>query len=327
MSNYDELFSFTAADALAETESKKTSFINKNETYRPSIKDEKCQDETYRALIRFIPFVFENKMRTIIERWECYLKDVNGENGVFVVSPKTIQKSCPMRTLSWKLHESENAIDKANSKKINVYQQWYALVEIVKDVQHPEFEGKYMIYQFGAKIYDKIKEAMKGSDYTDPINPFGFEDSPLFEIKLTKGNQKMDNGTVVANYDGCKFITKTAPLHFGENMTFDGSIEMKKAFIEWLEKDAPKINNYQWKDWSEELTEKVNTNLATYTSSYIAPRTPVAKAKGVINNNVEENIKPADTQVTVTVDDDMDNVMVGDISTDDDAWVDAILNG
>jgi hypothetical protein len=109
-------------------------------------------------------------------------------------------------------------------------------------------------------------------------------------------------------------------------MTFDGSIEMKKAFIEWLEKDAPKINNYQWKDWSEELTEKVNTNLATYTSSYIAPRTPVAKAKGVINN-VEENIKPADTQVTVTVDDDMDNVMVGDISTDDDAWVDAILNG
>ena len=322
MSNFDELFSFTAADALAETESKKTSFVNKNETYRPSIKDEKCQDETYRALIRFIPFVYENKMRTIIERWECYLKDVNGENGVFVVSPKTIQKNCPMRTLSWKLHESENAIDKANSKKINVYQQWYALVEIVKDVQHPEFEGKYMIYQFGAKIYDKIKEALGGSEYTDPINPFAFDDAPLFEIKLTKGNQKMDNGTVVANYDGCKFIQKTAPLHFGEGKTFDGSMEMKKSFIEWLENDAPKINNYQWKDWSDELTEKVNTNLATFTSNYSAPRTTTAKVKEVINNIVDTSPKYTENQDIFK-----EESVVENVSEDDDAWVDAILNG
>ena len=326
MSNFDELFSFTAADALAETVSKKASFTNKYETYRPSIKDEKCQDETYRALVRFIPFVYEGKRHTIISRWECYLKDVNGENGVFVVSPKTIDKSCPMRTLSWKLHESDNAIDKANSKKINVYQQWYALVEIVKDVQHPEYEGKFMIYQFGAKIYDKIKEALEGSEYTDPINPFGFEDSPLFEIKLTKGSQKMDNGVAVANYDGCKFIHKTAPLHFGDGLTFDGSMEMKNAFIEWLEKDAPQINNYQWKEWSEELTEKVNTNLATYISNYSAPRTTVAKAKESIAN-IADTTPTATKNVesrTSSVDD--FDLPEGNVSEDDDAWVDSILN-
>jgi hypothetical protein len=326
MSNLDELFSFTAEDALAVTESKKQSFTNKYETYRPSIKDEKCQDETYRALVRFVPFVYENKMRTTIERWECFLKDVNGENGVFVVSPKTIGKSCPMRTLSWKLHESENAIDKTNSKKINVYQQWYALVEIIKDVQHPEYEGKFMIYQFGAKIYDKIKEAMKGSDYTDPINPFDFEDAPLFEIKLTKGNQKMDNGTTVANYDGCKFIPKTAPLHFGEGMTFDGSMEMKKAFVEWLEKDAPQINNYQWKEWNEELTEKVNTNLATYTSNYSAPRTSVAKVKESIANIVDTTPNYTEKKVEAVVNDVVD-IPSNNVSDDDDAWVDSILNG
>ena len=326
MSNLDELFSFTAEDALAVTESKKQSFTNKYETYHPSIKDEKCQDETYRALVRFVPFVYENKMRTTIERWECFLKDVNGENGVFVVSPKTIGKSCPMRTLSWRLHESENAIDKTNSKKINVYQQWYALVEIIKDVQHPEYEGKFMIYQFGAKIYDKIKEAMKGSDYTDPINPFDFEDAQLFEIKLTKGNQKMDNGTTVANYDGCKFIPKTAPLHFGEGMTFDGSMEMKKAFVEWLEKDAPQINNYQWKEWSEELTEKVNTNLATYTSNYSAPRTSVAKVKESIANIVDTTPDYTEKNVESVVNDVVD-IPSDNVSDDDDAWVDSILNG
>ena len=325
MSNFDELFNFTVADALAETESKKTSFTNKFETYRPSIKDGKCVDETYRALVRFIPFVYENKMHTTIERWECFLKDVNGNNGVFVVSPKTIGKSCPMRTLSWKLHESENAIDKANSKKINVYQQWYALVEIVKDVQHPEYEGKFMIYQFGAKIYDKIKEALKGSDYTDPINPFAFDDAPLFEIKLTKGNQKMDNGGAVANYEGCKFITKTAPLHFGEGYTFDGSLEMKKAFVEWLEKDAPQINNYQWKEWTDEITEKVNTNLATFTSSYVAPRTTVAKVKEEIKNVAATTSEDLDYTIPQS-EDTNDDSPDADISADDDAWVDAILN-
>ena len=330
MSNFDELFSFTAADALSVTESKKTSFTSKFETYRPSIKDEKCQDETYRALVRFIPFFYENKPRTTIERWECYLKDVNGENGVFVVSPKTVGKTCPMRTLSWKLHESDNAIDKANSKKINVYQQWYALVEIVKDIQHPDYEGKFMIYQFGAKIFDKIKEAMKGSDYTDPINPFDFNDAPLFEIKLTKGNQKMDNGSVVANYDGCKFINKSAPLHFGDGMTFDGSMEMKKAFIEWLEKDAPQINNYQWKEWSDEIMEKVNTNLATFTNSYSAPRTTVAKVKETITNITDTTSNSYATKQNVSqksefVDD--FEPTEGKVSDDDDAWVDSILNG
>jgi hypothetical protein len=325
MSNFDELFNFTVADALAETESKKTSFTNKYETYRPSIKDEKCVDETYRALVRFIPFMYENKRCFTIERWECYLKDVNGENGVFVISPKTIGKACPMRTLSWKLHESDNAIDKTNSKKINVYQQWYALVEIIKDVQHPEYEGKFMVYQFGAKVFDKIKEAMKGSDFTDPINPFSVEEAPLFEIKLTKGTQKMDNGGIVANYDGCKFIPKSAPLHFGDGLTFDGSTEMKKAFVEWLENDAPKINNYQWKEWSDELTEKVNTNLATYTSNYSAPRTTVAKAKEDIANIVES---PNHTETTtISVSDVDDFLSEGSVSDDDDAWVDSILNG
>jgi hypothetical protein len=131
----------------------------------------------------------------------------------------------------------------------------------------------------------------------------------------------MDNGTAVANYEGCKFIPKTAPLHFGEGQTFDGSMEMKKAFIEWLEKDAPQINNYQWKEWTDELTEKVNTNLATFTSSYSAPRTPVAKVKEVIENIVDTTPKHTVPQTVV------DDIPEGDVSADDDAWVDAILNG
>jgi hypothetical protein len=98
---------------------------------------------------------------------------------------------------------------------------------------------------------------------------------------------------------------------------------MKKAFIEWLEKDAPQINNYQWKEWSDELTEKVNTNLATFTSNYSAPRTSVAKVKEDIANIVDTPTYTEPKSNSVVVEDIPDT----DISADDDAWVDSILNG
>lgn len=329
MVDFNDLFNFTAADALAESQSKKSVFTGSGDLYRPSIKDEKCKDENYRALVRFIPFVYENKTRTMIERWECFLRDVNGENGIYVVSPKTNGKACPMRNLSYKLYTSDNAVDKANSKKINVYQQWYALIEVVKDVQHPDYEGKFFVYQFGKKIADKITEAMKGSEFKDPIHPFDFFNARLFEINLKKGEQKMDNGGPVANYDGCGFIEKTAPIHFGDGQTLEMSDDSKKAFLDWLENEAPKINNYQWKEWDVELTEKVNANLATYTSGYVAPRTTVAKAQETVNiisdaapKKKSEPIVSKQVEVEVpSVEDE------SPVSEDDDAWINSVLNG
>jgi len=297
MSNidYENLFAFTAEDALTVTESKKKNSGNPD-VYKPNIKDEKCKDGNYRSLIRFMPFIYEDKVRTTIERWECFLKDVNDENAIFVVSPKTIGKKCPIRELGWKLYSSDSAIDKANSKKINVYQQWYALVEIVKDVQHPELDGKFMIYQFGKKIHDKIEDALKGSEFSDAINPFHFLSAPLFEINLTKSAQKMDGGREVAEYSACKFIDKKAPLHFGDGKTLEQTRESMDEYIKWLNEEAPKINSYQYKEWDQETTDKVNKNLATYTSSYSAPRPTVAAVneavKEIIENQNSGDSKP-----------------------------------
>lgn len=320
--------SFTAEAAASTLAEKKSSFRNEN-LYKPSIKDEKCKDQNYRALIRFVPFIHENKVQTTIERWECFLKDVDGNNGVFVISPKTIGKRCPMRDLSYRLYTSENAIDKANSKKINVYQQWYSLVEVVKDPQHPEYEGKTFIYQFGKKIYDKISEAIKGSEYKDPINPFDFFNGRLFELNLTKGSQKMDNGREVTNYDACGFIEKTSPIHFGDGETLTQDIESKKSFMEWLSNDAPKITEYFFKEWDDELTNKVNTNLATFTSGYVAPtKTATAKAKETIQEIIDEKpvekvSKKSKPEPEPEPEEDTDETVATD---DDEDWVNSILN-
>lgn len=320
--------SFTVESAASTMAEKKSSFKNEN-LYKPHIKDEKCKDMNYCALVRFIPFIHEGKVHTTVERWECFLKDVNGENGVFVVSPKTVGKQCPMRNLSYRLYTSENAIDKANSKKINVYQQWYSLVEVVKDPQHPEYEGKIFIYQFGKKIYDKIVEATKGSGFKDPINPFDFFNARLFEINLKKGDQKMDNGAVVANYDACGFIEKSSPLHFGDGQTLTRDVDSKKAFMEWLDNGAPKIADYFFKEWDDEMTNKVNTNLATFTSGYIAPKTTTAKTKEIVDKIIDEDKADSTKSMNTSTKSETKNVEPDDeetISDDDDDWVNSILN-
>ena len=347
--NFNELFgNFSAADALAATETNNTSsFSGRADLYKPSIKDEKCTDQNYRALVRFIPFFHEGKWRTTVCRWECFLKDVNGENGIFVVSPKTDNKKCPMRALSYKLYTSDSAIDKENSKKIQVYQQYYALIEVVKDVQHPEYDGKVFIYQFGQKINDKLENAMKSTEFTDGFNPFALYDGRLFEINMTKdASKKMDNNRkAVANYDACRFIEKTAPIHFTvgeEKMTLEAdNRESQKAFFNWLEKDAPKIKDYFWKEWDTETTEKVNANLATYTSGYSAPRTTTAAAKEAVQEATKSAPTTRPAVVSKPVEDDLPPDDMPDftgegntqipadetpVSTDDDDWINSVLN-
>ena len=340
--NFNELFgNFSAADALAATETtKNSSSFTRAGLYKPSINDEKCTDQNYRALVRFIPFFHEGKWRTTVSRWECFLKDVNGENGIFVVSPKTDNKKCPMRALSYKLYTSDSAIDKENSKKIQVYQQYYALVEVVKDIQHPEFDGKVFIYQFGQKINDKLENAMKDSEFSNGFNPFALYDGRLFEINMTKdASKKMDNSKrAVANYDACRFTEKTAPIHFtvGEEtktLTADDK-ESQKAFFNWLEKDAPKIKDYFWKEWDTETTEKVNANLASYTSGYTAPRNTAAAAKEAVNAATTTTTKAVEPVSIPEPTGDMPDFTGEDntpnetpVSTEDDDWINSVLNG
>lgn len=349
--NFSELFgNFSAADALAATETKKSSGYSGNENlYKPNIKDEKCTDMNYRALIRFIPFFHEGKWRTTLARWECFLKDVNGENGIFVVSPKTDndKRRCPMRSLSYQLYKSDSAIDQANSKKIQVYQQYYALVEVVKDAQHPEYEGKHFIYQFGQKIADKIEAAMKDSEYSDGFNPFALFDGRLFEINLKKDSQKkMDNGKPVTDYEGCRFTEKKAPIHFKVDdevvtLTKDDT-STQKAFLNWLETTAPKMTDYMWKEWDSETTEKVNSLLATYKSGYTAPRSTKAAAQEAVNivNGDEDEKSDSEpkadpkqkaqakkTPDPVIEDDEEEEDNESSVSEDDDAWINSVLNG
>ena len=117
--------------------------------------------------------------------------------------------------------------------------------------------------------------------------------------------------------------------------------ESQKAFFNWLEKDAPKIKDYFWKEWDTETTEKVNANLATYTSGYSAPRNTAAAAKEAINaatattSKVVEPVSLVSEASTSGPEDMPDFTGEGNteipadetpVSTDDDDWINSVLN-
>jgi hypothetical protein len=282
----DDLFGFSADDVLNENKKHSTGSFSED-LYRPNQKDAK--DGIYRASLRFIPFInSDGRPQSCLEKWEAYPKDINGQNGFYVDSLRNEHKSCPINDLYWKLRKSNSAADQENAKNIQVKQNWYSLVQIIKDPQHPELNGKTMIYKYGKQIHDKITEIATTTDISEGQNPFGLFEAPTFELTINT------NAAGYTNYTTSKFNGKTAPITFnGKVLTDDEGV--KAEFLNWLKNDAPDINRFAYKPWDEETRAKVMANLATYTNGKtatatvesaevpVAPRTPVAQAHEAID--------------------------------------------
>jgi hypothetical protein len=80
---------------------------------------------------------------------------------------------------------------------------YVANVYVVKDPAHPENEGKVMLYKFGKKIFDKIKDAMQPTyEDEEPVNPFDFWKGANFKLKAR-------NVEGYRNYDKSEFDSVT----------------------------------------------------------------------------------------------------------------------
>lgn len=85
-------------------------------------------------------------------------------------------------------------------------------VYIVNDPKHPENNGTVKLFKFGAKIFDKITEAMNPAfEDETPINPFDMWTGANFKLKITKvaGYQ---------NYDKSEFESPSALLNDDEKL-------------------------------------------------------------------------------------------------------------
>lgn len=124
----------------------------------------------------------------------------------------TKNQQCPVCEHNSKLWNSGVEANKEIVRKQKRKLNYIANVYIVSDPKHPENEGKVKLYRFGAKIFEKITEAMNPQfEDETAINPFDLWKGANFKLKITKvaGYQ---------NYDKSEFMSPSALLNDDEEL-------------------------------------------------------------------------------------------------------------
>lgn len=221
--------------------------------YKPTADEGK--DGTYKALIRFVPNP-ENPRNSLIRKYVHWLTDPSG-NGRLVDSPASVGEKCPIQDAFFRLRKSDSAMDRKISEKLKRREQYYALVKIIKDPQHPEFEGQYKIFKFGYKIKEKIDEEMRPS-FGEPTQVFDLFEGKNFELIITRQGE-------YNNYDKSKFSASRTPVQV-EGRAAERTKEDMASIKAELEK-APKMESYEYKAWDDQTRDFVNMVLGQYISN------------------------------------------------------------
>jgi hypothetical protein len=163
--NVVNLFDMEADDASM-------SFLDKRNAsadgiYRANLKDATDKNKGYVATIRFLPNVLEDGTLgpSAIEKHVHYanLPDHPDLLGYYD-SLINFGEKCPLTTLYWKLKNSKNQAEVERAELIGRTTKYYSYILVIEDEQHPEFEGKIMIFPYGYKIKEKINNERTGEN-------------------------------------------------------------------------------------------------------------------------------------------------------------------
>ena len=262
-----------SVDAVNTHEVQNTS--SGNDIYKPTADEGK--DGTYKALIRFVPNP-KNPRNSLVKKYVHWLTDAAGE-GKLVDSPTSIGEKCPIAEAFFKLRKSDSAVDRKIADKLKRREQYYALIKIIKDPQHPEFEGQYKIFKFGYKIKEKIDEELKPA-FGEPTQIFDLFNGKNFELIITRQGE-------YNNYDKSKFASsKSAVVIDGEpaEKTTDTMGKIKAELDA-----APSLEPYEYKAWDDETRDFVNSILRQYLNPGSAMDEIVSKPKAKPDAKKEES--------------------------------------
>jgi hypothetical protein len=134
------------------------------------------------AVIRFLPAPTGEDLPWV----KMYNHGFKGPGGWYIEnSLTTIGKDDPVsehNSMLWNSGiESNKAIVRQQKRRL----QYFSNILVVKDPANPDNEGKVFLYQYGAKIFQKLQEAMQPQfEDEDPMNPFDFWEGADFKLKI-----------------------------------------------------------------------------------------------------------------------------------------------
>ena len=135
------------------------------------------------AVLRFLPAA-EGEDLPWVRYWDHGFKGSTGR-WYFEKSLTTIGQNDPVSELNSQLWNSGRDEDKELARDRKRKLHYVANILVVADTAAPENEGKVFKYKFGAKIFEKLNEAMTPEfDDETPVNPYDFWEGADFKLKI-----------------------------------------------------------------------------------------------------------------------------------------------
>jgi len=255
--------------------------IKKNaDEYSPSA--DKGQGGVYKAIVRFIPWWQDPTYGSIKEKWVAWLEDPITQRGRTIDCPSSIGKSSILQDMYWKLKKNDNVALQAKAAIFSRRHTYASCIQIIKDQQNPELEGKILIYRYGIKIWEKINAELKpmiGAKH----DPFDIINGKAFALVITKVSG-------YNNYDQSKFIDDKIPLCIPNNehklIPINESSDKQQVF-DFVKTSSPDLNRYNYKEWDQDTNDYVNHVINAVTGQ----GTVSQKYAGVKNNTPTPDIK------------------------------------
>jgi len=137
------------------------------------------------AVIRFLPAV-EGDDLPWAKYWDHFFQ---GPTGQWYVekSLTTIGKDDPVSEMNSKLWNTGIESDKEVARKRKRRLHYVSNIMVISDPENPANNGKTFLYEYGAKIFEKLMDAMqpKFADET-AVNPFDMWKGANFKIKIAQ---------------------------------------------------------------------------------------------------------------------------------------------
>lgn len=237
------------------------------------------------AVIRFLPPTKGEDLPWV----RIWNHGFQGPTGKWYIenSLTTLGKPDPVSELNTELWNSGTEANKEIARKQKRRLTYIANILVVKDPAHPENEGKVMLFKFGKKIFDKIKDVMQPQfEDEEPINPFDFWKGANFKLKAR-------NVEGYRNYDKSEF---DSPSVLGDDDELESIWNKQTALSEFL--DPAHFKSY------EELKAKLEQVLnASASSAARADRVELPESK----TSVAPTAKPKATATPKGMEEDDDD--------------------
>lgn len=312
----------------AQTTVKKT---NDESLYSPNpVSDKKCVDNTYEATIRLLPNPADPKTRNILKKsvyWMDCKDDLNIKQ--YFETPSNIKGECMLMQTFYALKARADKGDAAaeiNKKKFQLKTQFHCYAYIIEDKQHPELQGKVVVFRFNDKINKLIEKTEKPTDAeikrdgavpTNVFNPFIGKD--LF-LKLIYKNGQI-------NFDDCKFFNTIGPIEMIDPTT-GNTIKLAKDdkhsrefFQKEIVEKMPNLDLYDYKENTPIDLEKIrkikafylnedSTNINTVQTASVSnvPTTPKVE-KPIVSETPKVTETVVNEPVNNSDDDDLDQFL------------------